>query len=466
MNNNWRYALFTLAFLPVLILTAQALTLTPILIISIIASIIVAVVTFQKPENGLLIIVFSMLLSPQIVASSVSGRDLTLRIDDLLIVVMLLAWLAYTAKDKDWKGFIKTPLDFNLMFLVALYITSTGLGIISGYLNTLKSIFYMLKYLEYFVLFWVTANIVSTSKNLPKFLMSGAVTAIIVALFAYTLFGSQERVYAPFEQNGGEPASLAGYYLVVFGVLLGFFLTSDNNKIRYFCLGIFILILPTFIKTLSRASYLAFAPMVLSMLLLTKKRKSTLALMLVGGVILFPIVFSGLYSDMVNRVNVTFTGGAPTRGEGMSYKKIKDQSATDRIDSWKWVVRERLTADLKSLLIGRGVTGVGFIDGQIFTFLGEIGVVGTIAFYWMIFKIIWISYRNYRNIEDDTIKAVSLGLVGGLVGLLFQSSTTNTFIIVRINEPLWFLTALVMVAPDLHEQEKAMTAAPNMLKIS
>jgi len=456
MTTNWRYALFTLAIVPILILTAQSITATPFLITAVIASIVVAVVTFHRPESGLIIVVFSMLLSPQIIVANIPGRELTLRVDDLLIIVMLLSWLAYTANDKDWKGFVKTPLDFNLLLLTVLYIATTGLGILSGNLNPLKSAFYMLKYLEYFVLFWVTANIVSTSKSLPKFLVSGAVTAIIVAIYAYSLMGKVERVYAPFELGGGEPASLAGYYLVVYGILSGFFLSSDNKRVRYFCVALAVFILPTFIKTFSRASYLAFVPMSLTMLLLTKKRKGSFALILILGAILFPIFFGGLYQDMVNRVNSTFIGtSSMSRGESLANRQIRDPSATDRIDSWKWVIKERLTTDVKSLLIGRGITGVGFIDGQVFTFLGEIGILGTIVFYWLMFKILLISHHTYKTIEDDTVKGLSLGLIGALVGLLFQSATTNTFIIVRINEPLWFLTALVMIAPELYAVERS-----------
>ena len=463
MNNKWRYAFFVLAAVPVLILTAQSITATPFLITAIIASIIVAVVTFQNPENGLTIIVFSMLLSPQITVASVPGRDVTIRVDDLLIVVMLLAWLAYTAKEKDWKGFIKTPLDSNLVFLTVIYVTSTALGIIMGGLNPVKGAFYMFKYLEYFVLFWVTANIVSTIKNFPRFLISGAVTAVIVAIFAYSVMGSVERVYAPFESNGGEPASLAGYYLVIYGMLFSFFLNSDIKKVRYSCMAIALFILPTFIKTLSRASYLAFVPMILTLLLLTKKRKATFALLLIGGTVLFPIIFNDLYTQMVRRINTTFVGASETsRGENLADKKIRDPSATDRIDSWKMIVNDRLMTDFRTMFIGHGVTGVGFIDGQLFTFLGEIGIVGTIAFYWMMFKIMFISYRTYKNIENETIKCISLGLIGGLVGMLFQSATTNTFIIVRINEPFWFITALVMIAPDLYTSETtAATTGPN-----
>jgi len=64
----------------------------------------------QEPGNGLLIIVFSMLLSPEISAGSAGDRDIGIRVDDLLIIVVFVAWLTHIALDKDWKGFVKTRL--------------------------------------------------------------------------------------------------------------------------------------------------------------------------------------------------------------------------------------------------------------------------------------------------------------------------------------------------------------------
>ena len=86
MTTNWRYALFTLAIVPILILTAQSITATPFLITAVIASIVVAVVTFHRPESGLIIVVFSMLLSPQIIVANIPGRELTLRVDRKSVV--------------------------------------------------------------------------------------------------------------------------------------------------------------------------------------------------------------------------------------------------------------------------------------------------------------------------------------------------------------------------------------------
>jgi hypothetical protein len=56
-----------------------------------------------------------------------------------------------------------------------------------------------------------------------------------------------------------------------------------------------------------------------------------------------------------------------------------------------------------------------------------------------------------KRSDSDLDKALTLGLIAGQVALLSQPVAVNTFIIVRIMGPFWFLTALVVGIP-LSEQ--------------
>jgi hypothetical protein len=62
----------------------------------------------------------------------------------------------------------------------------------------------------------------------------------------------------------------------------------------------------------------------------------------------------------------------------------------------------------------------------------------------MLYRVFSTSKKVYRAYEEPWIKALSLGLMASIAGLLFQAVGVNTFITVRIMEPFWFLTALVM----------------------
>jgi CDP-diglyceride synthetase len=77
--------------------------------------------------------------------------------------------------------------------------------------------------------------------------------------------------------------------------------------------------------------------------------------------------------------------------------------------------------------------------------LGELGLAGFFVFLWMIYRVFSTAGMVYRAYKEPWIKALSLGLMTSIVGLLFQALGVNNFIIVRIMEPFWFLTALVMI---------------------
>jgi O-antigen ligase len=112
------------------------------------------------------------------------------------------------------------------------------------------------------------------------------------------------------------------------------------------------------------------------------------------------------------------------------------------------------------MLIGNGVTGIRFTEGQFFVVIGEIGLLGVIAFYWLQLKIILVSYKLYNISSDVVSKSLPLAMIAIIVGLTFHAITTNTYIIVRIMEPFWFLAAMVAVLYDLAARD----AEPEAIK--
>ena len=64
---------------------------------------LVFVCTFIWPEAGLYVLIFSMLLSPEIIVSEIGqkatlGRGLTLRLEDFLLMFIGLSWFAIDSK--------------------------------------------------------------------------------------------------------------------------------------------------------------------------------------------------------------------------------------------------------------------------------------------------------------------------------------------------------------------------------
>ena len=45
-----------------------------------------------------------------------------------------------------------------------------------------------------------------------------------------------------------------------------------------------------------------------------------------------------------------------------------------------------------------------------------------------------------------------MGFFAGVIGLLFHAIGANTFIIVRIMEPFWFMAAMVLMIPEIKDE--------------
>lgn len=443
MQPNWRLILSVPLLLIFVVYVGEYITVAPAVVTAVFAALVIALVTFQKPENGLLIIVFSMLLSPEIAIAQLPKRTLAVRIEDVLIIVMFMAWLAHTAVDKDWKGFLKTPLDLPLLAFLMVCLLSTGIGIMQGRLNAVKSLFYVLKYFEYFILYWMTANIIPSRKAIPKYLIAGFITCVVVIAYAYSLIGTAPRVSAPFDSEAknisGESASLGGYMIIIMSLIASFFVMGEKRS--WWLWGYFALMVPPFVYTLSRASFYAFGPALAAVFLFAPRKKMTLFLIAAAIVILFPIMAPELYQATTARLNETFTSTYSRHYSFGPFNFNLEESAAQRLENWifcftVWIPRHPL--------IGHGVTGVGLVDSQYPLFLGEIGLIGFSIFGLILFRIYRISWRVLRRAADRLDQALALGLIGSLTGLLVQSVGVNTFIVIRIMEPFWFLTALVL----------------------
>ena len=224
------------------------------------------------------------------------------------------------------------------------------------------------------------------------------------------------------------------------GVLFGV-ITSAPGPLTLWPLAALAYLFPAFLLTFSRASYMGFAAMMLTILLKTGRRRLLIiSVMLIGLAALFGAKsFSGKVRE---RVEMTYSGQYAVNQVsvlGMEFRL--EESAYSRYAMMRDVFRKWLPMHP---VLGRGVTGIGLGDTQYALLLGELGLVGFLAFFWMVSRIYLAASAVYLWYDETWVKAAALGLMASLAGLLAQASGVNTFIIVRIMEPFWFLTAIVM----------------------
>ena len=401
-------------------------------------------VAFVRTDFGIYLVIFSMLLSPEFVAGP-SGESqraaITLRTEDLTLIVIGLSWFAKTAVNKEMGLVTKTPLNRPIMAYVLASLFATLVGYVTGTVRTQSGFFYVLKYVEYFFVYYMVVNNVTDRRQAWRLVTAAFVTAAIVSLLGAAQVPSGERVSAPFEGEVGEPNTFGGYLLLMMAIAGGIAFETRRLRMRFRMLALLALMVVPFVFTLSRASYLGLIPAFFALLWLSDRRRLAAGLVLVA-VVLSPVVIAILPKPVVKRVLYTFEPerGQPTVRLG---RVGLDPSTSARLLS----VEDALKGWIRRPILGYGVTGFRFMDAQYARTLVETGVVGMAAFVWLMWSVIRSARAAFKRLDDPEERGLVLGFMAGTVGLLVHAIGSNTFIIVRIMEPFWFFAGIVVMLP-------------------
>jgi O-antigen ligase len=421
------------------------------------AAITLFALVFVRTDFGLYVVVFSMLLSPEFGASGAGiaeGRTIMVRSEDFILIVIGLAWLAKTAVNKELGIVAKTPLNRPILFYVVANIVATLLGYLMGNVNGLSGFFYVLKYVEYFVVYYMVVNNVEDRDHARRLVIAAFLTAAIVSLVGIAQIPSGERVSAPFEGEIGEPNTFGGYLLFMIAIAAGVALETHRLRLRAMCVALIGLMTLPFAFTLSRASYLGVVPAFLVLAWFTRQRKFMVGLVLLL-VVCSPILAFVAPTPVTQRILYTFE---PERGQATVRlgRVALDPSTSARLISF----RAAMEGFLRRPIFGYGVTGFAFMDAQYARVLVETGAVGLLAFLSLVWAVLKSGMASFRVLREPEDRGVALGFVAGTIGLLVHAIGSNTFIIVRIMEPFWFFAGVIVMLPQLEHDALSPRQAP------
>jgi O-antigen ligase len=389
-----------------------------------------------------------MLLGPQFGVGGAAGegvrsRGLTLRLDDILLVIIGFSWFLSTAVVKERGLFLKTPLNRYIAFYFIACLLATLFGYMMGRVKGTAGFFFVLKYFEYYIVYFMAVNYLKEKKQMERLVWAILIVCMIVCAISIYQIPSGVRVSAPFEGEVGEPNTLGGYLVLILSLVLGLLFNNYGTKNqKYFLGGLIFFILITLAATLSRSSWLALGPMLLALIWFSKRK----------FIVIIPLIFLVLLSAFLLPSGVKdramYTFFQPKEEGQLVVGGVRvDTSTSARLVSWKNV----LTRDfIEQPIIGYGVTGYSFIDAQYPRVLAETGLLGLFFFIALLTAIYRNAIHAWRRYADDPFYlGVSTGFLAGFFAMLTHAIGANTFIIVRIMEPFWFLTAVVIMIPQI-----------------
>jgi O-antigen ligase len=424
------------------ILLLNATKIKPYQLLLLFLGLIVFVLAFVRTNFALGVLVLSMLLSPEFAVGQVSDRAVVVRADDLFIFIIFLGWLAKLAVYKELDLFKRTPLNVPIFLYSLACVLSTGAMLMGGEGSLRRSFFYLLKYLEYFVLYFLVVNNIGTLKEAKVFVGLLVATCFIVsayALFFHVTTGA--RPAAPFEGAEQETNTLSGYLVVMMGVIFSLFLNSEDRRLKFFLAAGSAAAAVALVLTLSRSGWISFFFMFVALAVFSPRHRPFLIISLALMIALIPVLSP---RSVKERAASTFESGKTYR---IGRRSITiDESGAARIDSWK----DAFGKLGKKPLLGYGIPATSVIDNQYTRVMIETGLAGFGAFLFLVVRLFSSAREGLAAVRESAFaRSVTAGFLAGLAGLLVHSLTAASFIIIRIMEPFWFLAGIVTLLPSL-----------------
>jgi O-antigen ligase len=407
-------------------------------------ALVISLICFLYPQIAFYILIFSMLFSPEIMVGQTAAREITFRFDDFLLGIIVFTWLVRAAVYKELAVFRSTPLHTPIGLFMAVSLLTTFIGMVMGRVGVATGFLFNLKIFEYFVVYFMVVNYVREEKELKTFVVLILLVALMVNLYALYQVPTGMRVSAPFEGEFGEPNTLGGYLLIIISLTLALFLLRSFGQRTNLLIPLLVLSVAVLMFTQSRGSWIGLIFMSAPFMLLSSKR-----VFFIAGAVLLVVALPYIAPESTKERFASTFRAEPFFARTEQFMGVElDPSASERVTSYK----QGFEKWKKNPLFGYGVTGAGFIDPQFLRVLVETGVVGLAFFLFLLWRMALFLWNTYWTVDNPFYKALYLGMLGALVGLIGHGITASSFIIVRIMEPFWFLMGLVAAYPLLKEE--------------
>jgi hypothetical protein len=423
----------------------------PLLSLSIIILTTILILTFINPDVGLCFFIISILFSPEIEIFKTELRPATIRFEDATIIGLFLVLLGRTAILKGYPTFVSTPFNRPIIIYSLCCIFSTLLG---GLFNTgikfQASIFYLLKYIEYFLMFFVISSYIENEKQIKLFIFFIILTGFIFSVFMYSEIPRGGRVSGlPLRKAVGEDANTVGGYLVfLYGFIFAFILYIRSWLIRFVLIIVGLVMAFPLVYTLSRGSYVAFIVMCISFIFIAKGKR-LLSFLMILLLIIFVIAF--IPPRALERVKTTIS--PQWEGSKLTIGDISiplEPSAYARVYFYQWAYE----IWKEYPIFGTGVGIKGVVDAQIPRVIAETGTIGIISFLYLLLKILQIAQKRKKEAHSPFYKGLTCGFLAGTIGLITHSLFAATFILIRIMEAFWFVAAIISVLDRIKLTQK------------
>lgn len=417
------------------------------------------------------ILIIVILVVPKINIISIQGSRNGIRIDDIFILIYAII-LLYRIINK--KIEINKQIK-NIMLIFGIYIficiISTIINSINGRVGFILSSLYVIRKIEYFVLFFAGIDFYNTSRDknsIFKLLNSIVIFHIVYSILEYTniigdighLIGrpDNDRIYSTFS----GPYEFSAF----FSIMACIYIVKILKDKDYFSIPLLIISIGEILISQSRISILSVLVLTIATILYyfkSKKQRIITIMCMCSLILIFILLVNFSNITILKRFktinlmeslktfeiawnNTDYDYYASTGQINYSQEALNssnDLSYVFRISKWATLLKETI----KSPIIGLGSSIVGEgIDGNIVRIICENGLLGIVIWLLLIIYIFKVSIGKNKNRYSKFVAFITINMF--IIAIFIDIYEAS-----KIMSLYWFLIGTAMVV-DKRQNEK------------
>ena len=387
-------------------------------------------------------IIVSVFFSPDLVLAQAAGRNVNLRMDDVILVAALFGLLIRHAAGRQEIS-IRTPLDKPILIYCAVGLISTLLGIYLGKVPPLRGFFFFAKRVEYFLLLYLLYYCLEGEREIKI-----AIYLLLACALGISIHGVYMRIAAGqahgrgFSPLGGSVRVTEYAEILVLIVPIAIAIAIEKRSFVHtlplpFAMFFMIYFL---LDTLRRT---AMVGMAMAILFITMYKYLALLPLLAGAVLYFG---DRLPENIARRIAFFWVEVSQYPHKGGSLG-IRIAGVRQAITSWFY--RPLVGTGLGSYTLGSAVA-----HNQYAHILLETGILGLGAFFWFIALIAKLCWNGIKNTTDRLHRGFCIGFLAGILGWLVMNMGTISFTSIRTMNCFMIVTVILVAYSKIPMNEE------------
>ncbi len=396
-------------------------------------------------------------VSPRVrIGTLATGRNVDLRYEDFILVLIVILWVTRLALQNRKRIYV-SPIFKPIMIYLFLATLSTCIGVILGWIVPSMALFFYFKEIEYFLIFLVVANFIRTYGELKIATYSLVVFGIANGFYSIYQFLSGTFISGNYGTGSlGESATFptAGYFMIILVLSTTVFWAIRGKTIRVISVISVVFCGIGLLFTGSRASSLGaiLSFLVLLLIIVKESLKSKtgnirLAYIMLVLLLVF-LVFGYAFNYAVKKRAVL------SRLIDISHMKysLLETRSEEIYGKALGVIEKNPVAGLGKTASTTVLRGTGEAHNYYLRILAEMGILGLLAFLYMLLSIMKMSLKLGKNNQFALGRALGLGCLLATLSLMFTSISQDAFLPVKVNEIFWSLVGLTASAHRLNSR--------------